>query len=90
MPRREALRIDAGGEQFRFYYDEEIGEVLHIAARHGTTPGDAIRAFYEGATTRNEQRERFETVTSTHVLYWTRHAHDGSVVVISCFSHGEM
>jgi hypothetical protein len=88
--RREALIIEAGGEKFRFYYDREIPEVLHITLQHGTTPQDAIRVFFEGeARPWDEEHARFETVTGTHGLYWTRHAHDQSIVVISCFRRGE-
>ncbi|MEX1254389.1 MAG: hypothetical protein WEE64_08605 [Dehalococcoidia bacterium] len=90
MVRREALIIEAGGERFRFYYDREVPEVLHITLRHGATPEDAIRVFFEGETRpQDEAHERFETVTRTHGLYWTRHAHDQSVIVISCFARGE-
>jgi hypothetical protein len=84
--RREALIIEAGGERFRFYYDVEHPEVLHITLRHGTSPEDAIRTFFEGWTRRwDNARARFETVTGTHGLYWTRHGSDQSVIVISCF-----
>lgn len=90
MERREALIIEAGGERFRFYYDEAHPEVLHVTLRHGVVPEDAIRAFFEGRPGRwDEVRSRFETVTDTHVLYWTRHAHDQSVIVISCFAGEE-
>lgn len=86
MPIREALIIEAGGERFRFYYDVEVPELLHMTLRHGTRPGDAIRAFLEGEHRPwDEARQRFETVSETHRLYWTRHAHDQSVIVISCF-----
>ena len=43
---REALIVEARGELFRFYYDLEAPEVLHITLRHGATPRDAIRAFF--------------------------------------------
>ncbi len=90
MTRREALIIEAGDERFRFYYDREVPEALHIALRHGTTPEDAIRVFFEGAARpQDEAHARFETVTETHGLYWTRHAHDQSVIVISCFERGD-
>ena len=90
MPIREALIIEAGGERFRFYYDLEVPEVLHVTLRHGTMPEDAIRAFFEGETSAwDETRARFETVAETHRLYWTRHAHDRSVIVISCFEREE-
>lgn len=86
MPIREALIIEAGGERFRFYYDLDVPEALHVTVRHGTTPEEAIRAFFEGEEGPwNEARQRFETATETHGIYWTRHPHDGSVIVISCF-----
>lgn len=86
MPIREALIVEAGGEHFRFYYDLEVPEVLHIALRHGTTPADAIRTFFASGTERwNDARQRFESGTATHSLYWVRHPHDQSVIVISCF-----
>lgn len=87
--RREALIIEAGGERFRFYYDREVPEVLHITLQHGTTPDDAVRVFFEGTATWYEAHQRFETVTRTHGLYWTRHVHDQSVIVINCFPRGE-
>lgn len=86
MPIREALIIEDGGERFRFYYDLDVPEVLHVTVRHGTTPEEAIRTFFEGEERPwDEARQRFETATDTHGLYWTRHPHDGSVIVISCF-----
>jgi hypothetical protein len=87
---REALILDAGGERFRFYYDQEYPDVLHITLRHGTTPVNAIQTFFEGsALPWDDTRARFETVTETHGLYWARHPYDQSVIVISCFRHEE-
>jgi hypothetical protein len=84
--RREALIIEAGGERFRFYYDVEHPEVLHITLRHRTSPEDAIRTFFEGGTHGwDNARARFESLTDTHGLYWARHPNDQSVIVISCF-----
>ena len=86
MPIREALIIEAGGERFRFYYDVEVPEMLHVTLRHGTRPEDAIRTFFDGEENSwDEARQRFESATETHGLYWTRHPHDDSVIVISCF-----
>ena len=86
MAAREALIIEAAGELFRFYYDLEAPDVLHITLRHGATPRDAIRTFFEGASGPwDDARQRFETMSETHGLYWTRHAHDRPVIVISCF-----
>jgi hypothetical protein len=90
MARREALIIEADGERFRFYYDREHPEVLHITFRHGTTPVEAIRTFYAGETRAwDEARSRFETLTGTHGIYWTRHAFDQSVIILSCFRRGD-
>lgn len=90
MPRRKALIIEAYGERFRFYYDLEHPEVLHITLRHGTTTGDAIRTFFGGETAAwDEVHSRFETVTGTHGIYWTRHPQDQSVIIISCSQRGD-
>jgi hypothetical protein len=90
VAQRQALIIAANGERFRFYYDVAHPGVLHITIQHGTMPEEAIRTFFAGETGLwDEARSRFETLTETHGLYWTRHAHDQSVIVISCFKRGE-
>ena len=64
--------------------------MLHITLRHGTVPEDAIRTFFEGETRPwDEARSRFESVAETYGIYWTRHPHDQSVSVISCFKREE-
>jgi hypothetical protein len=76
-----------GGETFRFYYDD--GDILHITLRHGTTVRDAIRTFFDGAQSEwDAVHLRYESVTETHGMYWTRHVHDGSIIVISCWERG--
>ena len=90
MATRKALIIQAMGERFRFYYDLEHPQVLHITMRHGTTPEDAIRTFFEGETGAWDKKySRFETLAATYGIYWTRHAHDQSVIIISCFKRGD-
>lgn len=90
LAQRRALIVEAGGERFRFYYDLEHSQVLHITLQHGTLPEDAIRTFFAGETGPwDEAHSRFATLTETHGLYWTRHAHDQSVIVISCFKRGD-
>jgi hypothetical protein len=49
VARREAFIVEANGERFR-YYDAEHPQILHITLRHGTTPVDAVRTFFEGST----------------------------------------
>jgi hypothetical protein len=88
--RRRALIVEANGERFRFYYDLDQPEVLHITLRHSTTPRDAIQTFFSGSpSTWDQTYSRFETYTENHGLLWTRHAHDHSVIVISCFKWGD-
>lgn len=90
MAGRAAFIIEANGERFRFYYDRGHPEILHITLHHGTTPEDAVWTFFEGTTGPwNEAQERYETVTESHGIYWTRHAHDQSVIIISCFTRGD-
>ena len=81
--------MEAGGERFRFYYDLDEPAVLHIKRQHRTTPEDAVRTFFDGETSEwDEEHLRFHTQTRTHGLFWTRHPHDQSVIVISCFERG--
>jgi hypothetical protein len=90
VPSRRALIVQARSERFRFYYDLEEPTVLHITRQHGTTPQEAVETFFDGeAGAWDETRLRFETFTATHGLYWTRHAHDQSMIVISCFKRGD-
>ncbi len=64
--------------------------MLHITRQHATTPEDAVRTFFVGvAGPWDEVRKRFLTATETHGVFWTRHAHDQSVIVISCFIRGD-
>jgi hypothetical protein len=88
MPPRRAFILDYQGERFRFYFDPEVEDALHIMRRHRKTPADAFRTFFDGATTWNAARARFESVLGDTTLYWTRHAFDGSVLVITCFEEG--
>ncbi|MGH2366294.1 MAG: hypothetical protein ACRDHX_16805 [Chloroflexota bacterium] len=79
--KREALTFRFNGETFHFVLDAN-GE-LHIARRG--TPSDAIALFFEGATTYNADRMRYETLTRTHGIYWVRVPEDQSVLIISFF-----
>lgn len=90
MVAREALIVEASGERFRFYYDLEHPAILHIMLHRGTTTEDAVRTFFGGETQPwDETRSRFETMSETHGIYGTRHAHEQSVVIISCFKRGD-
>lgn len=89
MP-REALILEVGGEKFRFYFERQAGDVLHITSQHGVLAHEAIDVFFRGGPGDwNERRSRYEVQTETHGLYWTRYAVDQSVLVITCFRRGE-
>lgn len=91
MARRRALIVEAKGERFRFYYDLQHLDTLHITQWHGTTPVEAMRTFFEGENEAwNGDPSRFETHTESCGLYWTRHAYDQSVIIISCFKRGDV
>ncbi len=71
---------------FVFKRDPDDPELLHIYARHLTTSAVAIETFHQGRTTWNVDRERFETYTRTHGLYWFWRVENRVVMVISCFT----
>lgn len=72
------------GIVFRFAYDEADPSLLHIYARHLTTPDDAVRTFFLGKTTWDENLRRFETRTDTHLLTWFWVRPRRIVQVLSC------
>lgn len=88
MKRAYRLIFDPkSGLTFRFTYETGTGGPLHIEARHGVAPQEAIMAFRDGTTTWDAAHKRFETRTATHTLYWAWHA-SGSVLVITSFRNG--
>lgn len=84
MSKYEVKRVR--GIKFLFKFDEQAPDLLHIYARHLTTPNDCIATFFEGQTTWNQEFERYETCSSTHCLYWFWLKKDKDVMVISCFT----
>jgi hypothetical protein len=89
--RREIYTDLESGIDFSFTTDPADPDVLHIFARHLTTPQDAIETFFDpdAVTEWNERRRRFETRSETHVLYWDWRRKDREVRVISCFRREE-
>ena len=79
------IRDRSTGLIFVFKVDEDAPELLHIYARHVTTPEEAIDTFIRGETTWNEERQRFETSTDTHCVFWFWLQQDAIVMVVSCF-----
>lgn len=90
MPRRYYRKLIDAETGLSFLFAIEAGSAgpLHIAIRHGTTPADAVEAYFAGVTTWNDVNQRFETRTASHVVYWTWHG-SGAVLVISCYRKGD-
>lgn len=89
MGRYESYHDQESGLRFKFKCEPSQPSLLHIVARHGTGPEDAISTFFEGETNWNETRKRSETFTETHGLYWAWRARDTAALVISCFRRNE-
>ena len=89
MPRRVYSEIsdDETGLVFLFSHEgADTSSPLHITTRHQTTPSEAIATFFatDAQTSWNDERLRFETTTSTHLLYWAWHQQGVRVLVITC------
>ena len=77
----------ASGVTFVLKYDEADPTILHIFARHLTSPADAMRVFFAARPTWNETHQRFESMTDTHGLYWYWIDEAKRVaMVVSCFA----
>jgi hypothetical protein len=87
MRERRFLRVRdrESGLIFVFKMDEDAPDMLHIYARHLTTPEEAIDTFFVGKTIWNAERRRFEASTETHNLFWFWLEQDSVVMVVSCF-----
>ena len=60
------------GLVFRFLYDREDPTRLHVEARWGVSPEQAIESFVTGMkrTIWIEQKRCFETTSTNHVVVW--------------------
>lgn len=83
--RYERFEDEESGLVFVFKYDVDAPDLLHIYARHTTTPEEAVETFFGGETTWNAALRRFETSTDTHGLYWFWLEPDAVVMVVFCF-----
>jgi hypothetical protein len=86
MPRYK--RVRSQNFTFLFAYDQTDPTLLHIYARHTTTIEDVLRVWFDqrAEDVWNEQYERFESRSETHVLYWTWLDDGHTVLIISCFT----
>lgn len=71
---------------FFFKHEPSAPDLLHIYVRHLSTEAEAIAAFFTGVTTWNQARERFETTSATHTVFWFwLDEADKKVMIITCF-----
>jgi len=86
QPHKKFDKYRTNGIQFFFKYDEMAPDLLHIYARHLTTPQEAIETYFDAnKTTWNDQFKRFETFSDTHGIYWFWLEKDSKILIISCF-----
>jgi hypothetical protein len=83
-------QVEEQGIRFVFKYDDDAPELLHIFARHLTTIDDALDVFFDGEEeVWNEERNRFETFSATHGLFWFWIEENRVVMVVTCFRRTE-
>lgn len=84
MPRFKHIR--ESGVVFVFKYDADDPALLHIYARHLTTPREAIDRWFDETADEvwNERYERFETRNETHQVYWIWLEEGERVLIITC------
>jgi hypothetical protein len=88
MPARLALfRDEASGIVFHFAY-ERGSDRLHITARHGTTPQDAVRTFFDphANSTWDATHQRWERWADDWLVsfLWLDAPANRNVLVITC------
>ena len=84
--RKRPLAIRVRGHIFVFAYDDVDPELLHIYARHLMEPSDAIRVFFNGTATWNDEHSRWESEADGKRLYWFWRNEQAKIVgIISCF-----
>lgn len=72
---------------FYFKHEPELPELLHIYVRHLTNTTDAISTFFLGTVRWNKKRNRFETTSNSHCLYWTwLDEKNLKILIITCFT----
>ncbi len=84
MPYR---RVRGHGIVFYLKYDDENPELLHIFVRHLADADDALDVFFDPdrQDTWNPERQRWESRSATHELYWMWLEEGRKVLVITCF-----
>lgn len=83
MPRY--TNYTAEGIAFVFKYDAVAPDLLHIYARHLTSPDDAISTFFTAEAKWNAEHKRYENYSTTHAVYWYWIKQDSVVMIVTCF-----
>jgi hypothetical protein len=80
-------RVRERGIVFYFKYDDQHPEFLHIYVRHLTGIDDALDVFFDPnrQDAWNEGHQRWESGSTSHMLYWIWLEERKKVLVITCF-----
>ena len=79
--------ITCEGYKFYFKYENDYPDILHIYARGLLMPSEAISVWFDGThEIYNNERQRWQTYTKTHGIYWLWLDEKNSrILIISCF-----
>ena len=81
------IRHEASGLLFRFFYDRVDSSRLHIVARWGVQPEQAIATYFDAGVriVWIDRKRCYESAGSSHTLVWLwGDAAHSVVVVITC------
>lgn len=78
MPGRRYEEFEYEGYTFRFLYDREFADRLHVEASHGLSAEEAIDVFFDGAHTTRERTDlrlsdgtrTYETLHKNRGIWW--------------------
>lgn len=87
MSKRKYKQVGARGLRFVFKYDDDALDLLHIYARHLTTPDEVLDLFFDPSASQvhDGEHDRFERSNGTHTMFWFWLKRDEAVMVITCF-----
>jgi hypothetical protein len=78
------------GVRFHFAFDATEPNRLHIDVRHGATPGDAVRTFFDplASTAYDERHKRWERWAGEWLIawLWLDEPERRNVLVITCLN----
>jgi len=67
---RRRVRVESDGVELHFFYENGSQSVLHITSKHGTTPTQAIDAFFQASSRYDNEQDWLESVGQEHAILW--------------------